>query len=78
MILPSKCLPGPPGVKGQKGEKGLKGIDGSVGVSGPPGHVFLVPLPVSKDTKGPDNTEALRAILEQHKVVNFCYIKLNK
>ena len=55
-------------MKGPKGEKGNKGIDGTSGVTGPPGHVFLVPLPVSKDTKGPDNTESLRAILEHHAV----------
>lgn len=59
------------GNKGDKGEKGAKGLDGTVGVVGPPGHVFLVPLPVSTDTKGPDQTDSLRAILEHHSVSLF-------
>ncbi len=50
-----------------KGEPGRDGFNGSPGISGPPGHIFMIPLQ-SQTTKGPDNAEALRAMLSQHMV----------
>ncbi|KAH9403914.1 hypothetical protein TYRP_014425 [Tyrophagus putrescentiae] len=70
------CLPGLVGSKGAKGEKGARGLDGIGGVVGPPGHVFLVPLPVSTDTKGPDQTDSLRAILEHHADLEVLLVKV--
>lgn len=38
--------PGPPGPLGPKGEPGRDGIHGTDGISGPPGHVFMIPVSV--------------------------------
>ena len=36
--------PGPPGPMGIKGDPGRDGIAGTYGISGPPGHVFMIPV----------------------------------
>jgi len=65
-----QCIPGSPGLKGTKGEPGRDGYNGNNGIAGPPGHIFMIPLQ-SQTTKGPDNAEALRAMLSQHMVRHF-------
>ena len=32
------------GSRGQKGEPGRDGLNGNLGVQGPPGHVFMIPV----------------------------------
>lgn len=36
--------PGPQGPRGPKGEPGRPGVEGQQGFTGPPGHVFVVPV----------------------------------
>ena len=35
---------GPLGPRGQKGEPGRDGLNGNLGIQGPPGHVFMIPV----------------------------------
>lgn len=40
--------PGPEGLVGPKGETGRNGIPGTDGIQGPPGHVFMIPVSISR------------------------------
>lgn len=45
--LGPRGYPGPPGetgLQGPKGDKGRDGLRGTQGISGPPGHVFMIPV----------------------------------
>ncbi|XP_040065128.1 collagen alpha-1(V) chain [Ixodes scapularis] len=50
----------------EKGDPGRDGLAGTTGQPGAPGHIFMIPYQTAGDTKGPDNTEALRQMLSQH------------
>ncbi|KAG5880671.1 hypothetical protein JTB14_037568 [Gonioctena quinquepunctata] len=66
----SRGFPGPPGsagLPGPKGDSGRDGIYGTPGSPGPPGHVFMIPMNVQGNEKGPDQqAESYRQMLAQH------------
>lgn len=45
-------LQGPAGPKGEKGDPGKDGIPGTEGITGPPGHIFVIPVSSPQGVNG--------------------------